>query len=147
MTLLTKILLGTGAGLGLFLLLTTPEERFKLLAPPMPEPPEPNRPPRPIPVPQRAAFANLPIGTIVTLRGGPGLPGEPDIPRGDVTILEKHQPPPELGVTVPWHYTGRPTRNTAFGRVEMRNTAFDRVDIRFDERDIERLVAVPPSPI
>jgi hypothetical protein len=127
MNLLSKILLTSAVGVGAFLLLTTPESRLKLLGPPLepPTPPTPNRPPSPPPMPQtRSKFKDLPLGSLVSVRAAPGIPGGTGgITAGDYAILSKKQLPSELGVETPWRYLGRSnrilSRDTLFGEEDI----------------------------
>jgi hypothetical protein len=106
------------------------------LEPPSPGP-EPG--PSPIPVPQKhehLIFQNLPIGSLVLVKAGAGIPGQPDIEAGTLTVIEKHLPSPELGVQPPWRYTGKKPNAGIFTK-----------NVQFDERDIVRVISRPPSPV
>jgi len=106
---LLKIVLAAGAGIGAFLLLTTPEQRAHLLGFQLPEDPNLLRnKPSPIPIPQipdSLNTADLPVGAVVLLKAGPALGGRSDLLAENVTITARNLETFDF-LPSAWLYTG-----------------------------------------
>lgn len=141
MTFIGKILLGSVIGVGALLVLTTPQERLRLLgiSPASPKDVAPKRTLPPAPVPQKPdslIFAALPVGSVIALKEDEYLTHRDSVPsntvirvpNGSQLVIEERFPPErDYGPLTPWAYIGRN----------------DKIRLPITEREILRVLSRP----